>query len=207
MTIFFTSDNHIGHSNILKYCPNRGDVWGEDVLAMNDGLRKNWNRVVQPGDTVYLLGDVTFDHKPDRAAEYLNSLNGKKHLVFGNHDKIIKKNKELFSSVFESMQDYLEVSINGQHVCLFHFAPRVWNKSHRGSWCLWGHSHGGLPPWGLSVDVGIDSRCVTGQYEHRPFSFDEIKSFMEKQKSDIVANIMNGRMEEDLDMPLPDTGE
>ena len=181
MTIWVTSDTHFSHNKILKYCPNRGEVWGEDVIAMNNGLRDNWNHCVRPSDTVYLLGDVTFGHVPEKNVQYLKSLNGKKHLVFGNHDKIIKKNKELFSEVFESMQDYLEVSINGQHICLFHFAPRVWNKSHRGSWCLWGHSHGGLPPHGLSVDVGIDSKWVTGRYEHRPFSFNEIKAFMDKQ--------------------------
>jgi hypothetical protein len=38
--------------------------------------------------------------------------------------------------------------------------------------------HGSLPPFGKSVDVGIDSEWITGKYEGRPFHLDEILEFM-----------------------------
>ncbi|MCB0745233.1 MAG: hypothetical protein KDC67_15095, partial [Ignavibacteriae bacterium] len=68
-----------------------------------------------------------------------------------------------------------EISVNGQFICLYHYGCRVWNKSHHGSWHLYGHSHGSLPPMGKSVDVGVDAPYITGQAEYRPFSFEEIE--------------------------------
>jgi len=70
-----------------------------------------------------------------------------------------------------------EVSIHGQAIVLCHYALRVWNRSNRGSWHLYGHSHGRLPemPTSLSMDVGIDT------HEFRPWHYDEIVGVMEKK--------------------------
>ena len=54
--IFFTSDTHFDHKNILRFC-NR--PW-ETVEEMNQGLIDNWNSVVGPDDIVFHLGDVSF---------------------------------------------------------------------------------------------------------------------------------------------------
>lgn len=191
--LWFTSDNHFNHRNLLeKYAPNRTATW-KSVEEMNEGLRDNWNAVVRPNDTVYMLGDVFFWKDIETAIKYLRSLNGKKELILGNHDQLIEKNLALFDKTtagkwqtaepppFESIQHYKEIKIHNHTAVLFHFGQRVWNKSHHGSWHLYGHSHGGLPPYGKSVDVGIDSAWVTGKYEHRPFSSYEIKNFMDKQ--------------------------
>lgn len=78
MKEFFIADPHIGHKNIAIY-ENRPDGW-EDLL------RENWNRVVAPDDFVWVLGDWALSNM-ERAAEYLASLNGKKNLIMGNHDK------------------------------------------------------------------------------------------------------------------------
>ena len=51
---WFTSDPHFGHANIIRFCDRPFD----DVQAMNDALVHRWNAVVQPEDTVYVLGDV-----------------------------------------------------------------------------------------------------------------------------------------------------
>lgn len=82
MTIFFTSDTHFGHKNIIRY----SDRPFRDVTHMNEMLVHNWNSVVTPADTVYHLGDVALGPIWE-SLEYINRLNGRKVLVTGNHDR------------------------------------------------------------------------------------------------------------------------
>ena len=148
MTTWFTSDTHFGHTNIIKY-NNRPFQTRND---MDLQLIANWNSVVAKDDTVYHLGDFCFCTEQEGQA-ILDSLKGKKHLISGNHDKVAKK-----LVGWESIQPMLEVSIDGKLIILCHYALRVWNKSHHGSWHLYGHSHGSLPddPNSLSFDAGVD---------------------------------------------------
>ena len=53
--IWFTSDLHFNHLNILKYEPKSRPF--ENVAEMNEALIKNWNDRVKPEDTVFVLGD------------------------------------------------------------------------------------------------------------------------------------------------------
>ncbi len=175
--IYFTSDTHFHHANIIKYC-NRPFSSTEE---MNEVLIKNWNDTVKPEDTVYHLGDFCFARDIYAHSKILSSLNGTKHLVYGNHDKSLRTVHE-FTRHFASLSDILEIRHHNTKIVLCHFSMRVWDKSHHGSWHLFGHSHGSLPPFGKSVDVGVDSASITGNAEYRPFSFDEIISFMNKQE-------------------------
>lgn len=178
--LYFTSDDHFYHRNILQYT-RRHEIWN-DPVEMTLGLRDRWNAIVKPTDTVYNLGDLTFHTDVDRNLEFLSSLNGEKHLVLGNHDKTIKKNHSDFLKVFTTITNYAEINYNGQHIVAFHYGQRTWNRQHYGSWHLFGHSHSTLPPYGKSVDVGVDSTWITGKPEYRPFSFDEIKTFMDQRE-------------------------
>ena len=54
--LFFTSDTHFDHKNIIRYC-NRPF---SSIEEMNNFLIKRWNATVGPDDTVFHLGDVTF---------------------------------------------------------------------------------------------------------------------------------------------------
>jgi calcineurin-like phosphoesterase family protein len=175
MNHYFTSDNHFFHTNIIKYS-NRPFA---NVDDMNEQMIQRWNDIVNHEDIVWTLGDFSFA-KIDKTIQILSRLNGQKSIVFGNHDQEIQKNRKqlLELGLFKEMRDYKELKIDGEHLCLFHFAGRTWNKAHRGSWSLWGHTHNDLAPYGKSVDVGVDSTYVTGKAEYRPFSFDEIKRFM-----------------------------
>ena len=78
--VWFTSDPHFGHANIISYCARPYT----DVNHMNEMLILNWNAVVQPEDTVYVLGDFSM------SLTYMETvtprLNGKKILICGNHD-------------------------------------------------------------------------------------------------------------------------
>lgn len=179
----FVSDAHYFHKNVIKYS-NRPFVSVED---MNQQMIERWNKQVKPDDTVYHLGDFAFA-KIEQIEFILSQLNGTKHFINGNHDKEIKKNRSrlIDSGLVTSIKDYEEIYVNNQFIVLFHYGCRVWNKSHHGSWLCYGHSHSSLPPFGKSVDVGVDSTWITGKAEYRPFSFYEIKEFMDKQVSEKI---------------------
>jgi calcineurin-like phosphoesterase family protein len=180
---FFTSDVHIFHRNIIKYS-NRPF---NSVEEMNAQLIKNWNNVVQPNDAVFSLGDFAFA-KIGHIIEVLQQLNGEITMITGNHDEEILNNRKLLldMGLVKQIVPYKEIRVGNQFICLFHYGCRVWNKSHHGSWLLYGHSHGTLPPFGKSVDVGVDAPFVTGKPEYRPLSFYEIKDFMDKQNQESV---------------------
>jgi calcineurin-like phosphoesterase family protein len=67
--------------------------------------------------------------------------------------------------IFTSVRPLMEIKIQGNTVVLCHYAMRTWNKSHYNSWQLYGHSHGGLAPWGKQHDVGLDANkmCLLGE--------------------------------------------
>lgn len=79
---WFTSDLHINHENIIKYCSRPF----ENVNEMNEEMVKRWNERVTPDDTIYVVGDM-FLGKPENAVPIIKRLNGKKVLVLGNHDR------------------------------------------------------------------------------------------------------------------------
>lgn len=86
--IYFTSDTHYYHNNVIKYCSRPY----QSVEEMDEALIKNWNDVVRPEDTVYVLGDFSLSF---RAVELISSrLMGNKILIPGNHDFCHTYNKK-----------------------------------------------------------------------------------------------------------------
>jgi len=173
MNTFFISDLHFFHKNIIKYS-NRPF---SSVEEMNESLIKEWNYIVKPNDVIYNLGDFCFSDI-EKLKSILSRLNGNHHFISGNHDKNIVNNSTYLinNSYIKTINTYKEIKIYNQHIVLFHYGCRVWNKSHYGSWLLYGHSHGSLEPFGKSVDVGVDSTYIHNEY--RPTAFEEIKDFM-----------------------------
>ena len=51
---------------------------------MNEAYVTRWNETVDPEDEIYALGDLILGDKSN--IEYLKRLNGKLHIVLGNHD-------------------------------------------------------------------------------------------------------------------------
>ena len=82
MAIFFTSDTHFSHFNIIQYATRPFD----DIDQMNAEIIRRWNTVVGEDDTVYHLGDVAMG-KLEISLAHVTRLNGHKILVAGNHDK------------------------------------------------------------------------------------------------------------------------
>ena len=84
--IFFTSDTHFGHKNMIKFIDYDGnrvrpfDTWEE----ADEIMVQNWNSVVKPEDKVYFLGDLCFNR--NYGDKLMPRLLGKKCLIRGNHD-------------------------------------------------------------------------------------------------------------------------
>lgn len=148
---FFTADLHLGHEAIIKLL---GRPFAS-VEEMNRGLIDRWNSVVDKDDTVYVLGDFAYKSKTP-ARQYLTRLNGTKHLVKGNHDSL-----DTIRAPWASVNNLLEVTVDGVRLCLCHYGMRVWPRSRKGAHHLYGHSHGRLPGFrqlsgGGCLDVGVD---------------------------------------------------
>jgi len=176
VSLFFTGDQHWGHRNIILHTNRPFD----DAHEMNKAMVEAWNAVVQPEDTVYHLGDIVWG-SPNPMSKILDRLHGTIHLVLGNHDKTAQHRK--CRGRFASITPLLEITIpdaeapRGERVIvLCHYAMRVWNCSHWGSWQLYGHSHGKLPdlPDRLQMDVGVDTSEPFGT----PYSYEQVKARM-----------------------------
>lgn len=178
--VHFTSDTHWWHKNIIKYS-NRPF---KDVFEMNKALIDNWNARVKPTDHVFHLGDFGFT-KIGEIKNILLSLNGKKHLILGNHDEEIEKySDDLLNGHFvEEIVNYKEICVDNTIIVMFHYPMQEWNKGHRGSFALHGHCHGNVKPLGKQVDVGVDAKFIlNGKTEYRPYGFYEISDFMKTRE-------------------------
>ena len=114
--IWFTSDLHFNHQNILKYEPVSRPF--ETVEEMNEVLIKNWNDRVHSEDTVYVLGDLSMGPY-DKIAPLIKRLNGKIILVRGNHDT--PKRIEIYKSLGIEVQDIAYIRYKGRFFILCHF--------------------------------------------------------------------------------------
>lgn len=174
--IWFSSDLHFDHGNILKFQPDSRPY--ANIDDMNESAIANHNAVVDPDDTVYILGDTAFCNA-EKASRFLRRMNGKKHLIIGNHDRKLLKSKD-FVQCFDLIRDYAVVDIkhNGKKLkyVLFHFPIYEWERCHHHARHLYGHVHGKHMPGmiGKSYDVGMDSPHLDGTFM-RPFSVDEIE--------------------------------
>ncbi len=174
--LFFTSDHHFGHENIIRYC-NRPF---KNADEMNTELIKRWNEKIPEDADVYHLGDFALC-PPDQLDEILRQLNGRIHLIIGNHENAALNAKRGFKwkkEYFELKVEDAECKNGVQRIVLFHYAMRVWRSSFRGTWHLYGHSHGTLPDLenSLSFDIGVDS------HNFYPLSYDEVKAIMQQKK-------------------------
>lgn len=161
--IYFTSDFHFNHENILKFA-NR--PWGS-VQEMNDALVEIWNRDVKPTDTVYYLGDFCFHPRAD-FEKFWNSLNGNKVFISGNHDFKLPETV--------TQHKLLEKRIAGRMVVMCHYPLLQWRDAEYGSLHLHGHLHGKrAQPNERSMDVGFDA-----EDRHRLLTWDEIVKRLEK---------------------------
>lgn len=190
MGLFFTSDTHFGHKNIIEYCNRPFSSVGE----MDEEIIRRWNNVVEPSDVVYHLGDFTLGGER-QAREYFCQLNGR-IFVLGNpwhHDhrwlEPVNQLDPSGSPTVAGLAPFLSASkhqvtvLPALHVLEFpeygkdgypqvlvlcHYPLAVWDRRHYGAWHLHGHSHGRHQNGGLSFDIGVDCN------QFRPIPLDGI---------------------------------
>ena len=152
--IWITSDNHFSHKRISTFCPiTRPDT---DWEKMDEMMIRRWQMQVGQNDIVHMLGDC-FWGNAESAIKIMSRLPGQKHLIYGNHDKVIKSNSTL-RGMFASVRDYNEIVVNGTRCILFHFPIYEWHKIEKGAVHFHGHIHyrlSGVP--GRIVNVCVDS--------------------------------------------------
>ncbi len=173
--IWFTSDTHAYHANIIRYSKRPWKTADEMSLALAEKI----NSVVAAGDILVHAGDFAWTGKVEQFRSMINCRNI--FFVYGNHDREIRKDKKL-QSLFVKCTELYELKHPDITVC--HYAMRVWNKSHHGAIHLYGHSHGLLPddPNSRSIDIGVDT-CLFGHERFMPYCMDEIDSIMHKHKN------------------------
>lgn len=129
---YYISDTHFGHEKIISMCERPF----ENVDEMNEAIITNWNSVVRDDDDIYFLGDFARSN----AEKYLKRLNGKKHLIIGNHDGKLLKNPNA-RAYFESIDPYLKIIDDQYNVVLFHYPICEWDGFFRDTIHLYGHVH------------------------------------------------------------------
>ena len=169
-----TADEHYGHSRIIEYC-NRPFA---NTDEMREAMIERHNKRVPDsfGHLTIHLGDMFWESVSCEDAErILGRLHGRHALLYGNHDKVIEQNPRL-QAKFEWVKDVHKLHFNKNLIWLSHYAHRVWPKSHKGSWHLYGHSHQGLPTLGCSFDAGVEG------HDYTPWSLEEIAARMSRLK-------------------------
>jgi len=189
MAVFFISDTHFGHGNILKYCHrpflNEEEqrllsehhdfkVCRESVEKMDNTIIDNINKVVKSDDTLWHLGDFAFaDYS--KAKRYRDRINCQNmYLVWGNHDKPYIR--DLFNDCYaqggggRGSDPPEAMTVDGQWIWLNHYPMLSWEGSYKGCWVLHGHVHGNIrkhPAWRAvydlmqQCDVGVDGPCMS----------------------------------------------
>jgi calcineurin-like phosphoesterase family protein len=136
--IYFTSDLHAFHKNIIKY----DSLSFDNLEEYRKFIIEVWNSTIKPEDEVYMLGDIAAGGRNKWIDNFLDSLNGRKYLIRGNHDKDIMKTAYLRETKFEWVKDYYMLRYNKLFFPLFHYPIESWQNKSQGAIHLHGHSHG-----------------------------------------------------------------
>ena len=177
--VYFTSDTHFNHTNIISYCQRPF----KNVDEMNERIIANWNEVVGENDIIFHLGDFCLGG----AAEWtrlLDRLNGKIYLIMGNHDR--KNIRQGFMDRFEHVAMQMHIEVGKQRIYLNHYPFLCFEGGYKNVWQLFGHVHTRKTNTGIDAgrlqylyptqyDVGVDNNNFA------PVSFEQVKRIIGKQ--------------------------
>lgn len=159
--IFFISDTHFGHANILNFKDKKGNPVRSysSVEEMDEALIKNWNSVVKPQDKIYHLGDVAI---PRKGLDCLSRCNGDKVLIRGNHDIFRLKD---YVEYFRDVRGYLVLeNYLGSHIPVHPESKGRFKKN------IHGHLHTNSLADDFYINVSVE------QINFTPISFEELKN-------------------------------
>lgn len=187
MTIWFSSDLHLDHANIIRFC-NRPF---SNVREMNEFLLDIHNKYVKSSDHWYNLGDVTLRRGGRIDREWfintLKKFNGHKRLILGNHDHLpIKTYCEAFEKVYGTWRGI-------DNILLSHI-PIHPSSMGAASANVHGHIHNNQPSSFPPV-IRIDKKTQKVSYhpyvnisvevtDYRPLSLEELKDRVNKEKGE-----------------------
>ncbi len=180
--IFFTSDTHFNHTNIIKYAQRPYS----DAEEMNEDLIKRWNSVVCKNDIVFHLGDFMFGNI-NRFWEFRSRLNGKIYLIHGNHDYKLMQEGNIEEG-FELIASQLNICVDGQKIYLNHFPLLTFDGIYKEkpSWELFGHVHSNKEHPSTSPDISRLNYLLPTQYDvgvdnnnYTPVSFNQVKEIID----------------------------
>lgn len=144
---YFIADTHFGHKNCMAF-DNRPF---KSIEEHDQKLIDNWNKTVGIDDDVYWLGDIGW-HRSLKTLEILNQLNGAIHLIRGNHDNKILKNRDVQSRFIEIV-DYKELTLSdGKGLVLCHYPIPCFKNHYYGWYHFYGHVHNGWE-WNMMKQV------------------------------------------------------
>jgi calcineurin-like phosphoesterase family protein len=192
--LWFTSDTHYNHANICRATTSWTDADSvtrdfSSLEKMNEELVYWINHNVAQDDILIHLGDWSFGGFESIKAFRDRIVCQNVHLVLGNHDHHIQRNKDNVQSLFSSVQEYLYLEVKRlgttkkdamdrfAFVCM-HYPIASWNNMNNGVIHLHGHVH--LPNHlrvanGKAMDVGVDGNNL------EPIDLDSILRIMDKQ--------------------------
>lgn len=188
--IWFTSDIHFWHQNVLKkeFCTRPFTT----IEEMNEAIVRNWNRVVRKQDFVVVVGDTFFCGTME-ARTIMDRLNGTKILVTGNHDRNFLT---MLNCGFSWVCEKMVMKIADQEVLISHYPFREpWTRTlkkailgkkrtrymerrpiNRGNWLIHGHTHSKQQLKGKMIHVGVDA------WNYTPVSISVIQKIIETGK-------------------------
>ncbi len=170
--IYYTADQHFGHSNIIRLC-NRPF---KNIAEMDETLIIKWNSTVSADDTVYILGDLIF-RSDKHASYYIERLKGVKHLVLGNHDHNWIKNCNV-QKYFASVSYYLEIKDEERRIALCHYPMLSWGGAARGALHVHAHIHNNRDGFAFETLKKMDNALNAGVEvnKYKPVTIDELIS-------------------------------
>jgi calcineurin-like phosphoesterase family protein len=190
--VWFTSDTHFDHKNICRATTSwkDSDDLTRDFISldqMNDELVYWINTRVGQDDILFHLGDWSFNGFENIRKFRERIVCKNVHLILGNHDHHIERNKENIQSIFSSVNEYLTLDVKwaikknefeSARFILCHYPIASWNGMNDGVIHLHGHVH--LPPQhriaqGKAMDVGVDGN------KYEPVNMTEVLKIMKEQ--------------------------
>lgn len=136
--IYFTSDQHLNHENVIKFCHRPFN----NIEEMNETLIKKWNDKVPRDAIVFHLGDFAWGGF-QAWEKHLSRLNGEIVLIVGNHD--IKNLTTTAKTYFKYVTQQMKIEVENRKVYLNHFPMLCYGGTYRDKdsleWQLHGHVH------------------------------------------------------------------
>ena len=139
--LFLISDTHFFHEAMINRLQTGSGEYVRSrfssVEEMNETIIKNWNDVVSADDRVIHLGDFAWHSAGTDAIEsIIKRLNGKKKMLYGNHDAGLFG----FYRKFFDVDVYAKMAYNEQRLELCHF-PIHTDSSYFNEQILFVHGH------------------------------------------------------------------